>query len=285
MILRRFGNRKKKWWSLGGDGAALAASLNQEKHRFDPLHISLVCHLTPFVDPFLKLTGDNPFTTAQFQIKRFMSPAQIYIGASMRSIPRLKPGIDWEQLNQTPEAMKFQMTQNDVTPVNENFAYELGRFITGQNEIGLIQSIQTGLAFDDNDLRWPRGDSRWHERNLAVDNGYAFSTWAIKVENGVDGNPNPKAFRTLDFTAILDNWVHNLPGVIHPEIMPWDTMLFLAGHDHYIHLRCAPGTVTSLWYICHVEISNTGLRSVNGIMKGFTQIQSSDRTYENMTRI
>lgn len=285
MQLRRFGNRKKKWWGLGGNAATLVVDLNKKRIRLDPLLVSLVCHLTPFIDPFLKLTGDQPFTTVPFQIKKSLSPAQLYVGATLRCEPRLKPGIDWEQLNETPEALRFQLTWHDRDCVAPDWAFEIGRFITKQNEVGLIKSIQTGIAFNDNDLRWPRGDSLWHTRDLSLNNGFAFVKWALMIESVVDGQSDPKDMRYIDMTAITTNWVDNLPGSVHPEMMPWDSMLFLWGQDHAVHWRCPPGSLVSLWMIWNYDGSHdAGIRIASGMMKGYTQIQSSDRTYENMTR-
>jgi hypothetical protein len=167
---------------------------------------------------------------------------------------------------------------------SNNVAYELARFITRKNEVGWIKSIQTELTFENNDLRWPRGDSIWFRRNLGVDEGEVDVTWVIKVEGLPIEDINPKAFRVLSGLSPTD-WINEIPGDVHPEMDAWSEMLFLFGIDHMVHLRCPQSTLVSLWMFRHEDVTADGVLGFSGMVKGFTQVMESDRTYENMTRV
>lgn len=284
MQLRRFGNERDENWGFGGTASDLLSILNiGNENRDDPVDLCFQLSILPFIDPFMAITGDMPLTEFPYEWFETLSPAQYDVCKTLRCEPRPRIGIDWEQLNETPEAIKFQLSNQHWDCIAPQTAFELARFITNQNEAGIIKSIQTGLTFEPNDQRWPRGDSQWHERNLAVDVGEAPCRWAIMIENMVDGQIDPNAFRIIPIAA--GSWfTSQLPGVVHPEIQPWDQMLFLWGIDHCIRLRCPPGSLVSLWCYRRADATDDGVRSLFGMLKGYTQIMSSDRTYENFTR-
>lgn len=285
MKLQRFGNRKTQWWGYGGDAGDLLSMLNVPGgQRPDPVECALNSSMVPFIDPFLKITGNRPLTTLPWEIHETLSPTQYDICKTLRCEPRPRIGIDWEQLNATPEAIRFQMSHRDQDCIAPEWAFEIGRFITKQNEIGIIKSIQTGITFESNDYRWPRGDSLWHTRDLDINVGQADIRWALTVESVQDGQPDPKNFRYIDLTAATTIWVDNLPGSVHPELMPWQSMIFPWGADNEVRLRCPPGTLVSLWVFEPFTTYDPGIRYCSGMLKGYTQIMGSDRTYENMTR-
>jgi hypothetical protein len=164
-------------------------------------------------------------------------------------------------------------------------AFELARFITHKGETGLIKSIQTEINFESNDYRWPRGDSSWFKRELNPGVvGDVRVQWAIKIEGNGNSEPNPSDFRVLTTTTPA-NWISEIPGMIHPEIAPWDEMLFLWGRDHYIRLRCPANCLTSLWVFAYPNVNPTDVWTAGGMLKGQCQIEESEKTYCNMTRM
>lgn len=288
MTLQRFTNKKTSWWGFGGDEGDLflAMALAGDDSGIDLLETLCEWDLVEPVDPFVEISGDFPAVNFSIELYPFISPAVIATCLELNDSDRPRIMIDWEQLNRTPERVQFQLTEKQWHCSGSPRAYEIGRFITEQGKVGIITSIQTELTFEDPQYRWPRGDSRWMERELsaAPEVGEVYCSWAVKVEALPGTRPDPKAFRSPIITTPAQ-WFHELPGVVHPEIMPWDRMLFLWGIDNVVRLTCPPGSLVSLWCYRHEDLTDDGLDTIAGMMKGFTQIQESDRTYENMTRV
>jgi hypothetical protein len=285
MKLQQFSNGKVKFWGFGGGTEEMKSFLTpRNENDFDLLHAICQADIADPFDPFLEVTGDDPIAPFVFFSTPFMSPDSIAVANALDSIPRPKMVIDWEQLENTPEAVKFQITHKHWPCTGFNRAWEIGRFITRKNEVGLIKSLQTELIFENNDLRWPRGDSVWFQRNLGVDEGEVNVTWVLKIEGLPTGDIDPKAFRVMNI-ATPANWISEIPGVVHPEMDPWSEMLFLWGDDHAVHFRCPQSSLVSLWIFRHEDLTADGLEGFGGMLKGFTQVTESDRTYENMTRV
>lgn len=237
------------------------------------------------IDPFLDYTANDPYYAYSVEMTPFASPYEIAVAISLQLFDRPKMAIDWDSLDATPEALKFQITHNYRPCLGPEVIYELGRFITRKNEVGIIKSIQTELTFENDDLRWPRGDSAWHQRTLGANEGGVNCIWLLTIESLPTTDVDPNAFRNLVVTTPAE-WLQRIPGVVHPEIQPWDKMLFLFGYDHGVHFRCPPSSVVSLWvYLQGPEPPTSGIQGFSGLLKGFTQVTGSDRTYENMTRM
>ena len=285
MQLQRFSNGKITHWGYGANENELLQSfLIDEEPTVSIFDAVYLLDIAEFIDPFMEITGDEPADLFSIELSPFISPDEIAVANLLSSEDRTRPRIDWNQLEETPEAIRFQMTEKWWPCAGNNTAYELARFITPKNSIGLIKSIQTELTFDDNSLRWPRGDSLWHTRDFGGDVGEAFCTWVIKIEGLTNIEPNPKAFRTLAITT-PSQWINEVPGTVHPEIDPWDRMIFLWGDDNEVHLRCPANSLVSLWMYRHEDATADGVRGYGGLMKGMTQVQDSDRAYENVTRM
>ena len=284
MKLRQFSNGKEKFWGFGGGLGDMQSILTSTPETdFDLLEVMAKNDMVDPCDPFLEISGDDPVFPFSFLSTPYMSPASIAVAKALGSIPRPGMVIDWEQIDNTPEALRFQFTEKQWVCSGYNTAYELGRFITRKNEVGLIKSLQTELTFIDNALRWPRGDSMWHTRTLGVDRGEVNVTWVIKVEGLPNNDIDPTAFRLFTGLSPTD-WMNEIPGVIHPDMKPWQRMLFLWGSDHDVHIRCPQNSLVSLWMFRHEDLTPDDVFVYGGLMKGFTQITESDRTYENFTR-
>lgn len=285
MQIRRLGNLKSGRWGFVGDGSEMLSMLNITSRVYaDPVDVCLEFDIVPFIDPFLEITGDDSISVFNWKIQNTLSPAKYEICRTLKTDKRPEIGIDWEQLNATPEAIRFQLSNNWIDCSAPQTAFELARFVTRQNEVGLIKTIETGITFDPNDQRWPRGDSLWHTRALDVDVGEAPCRWCVKIESITEGEIDPYQFRALGIT-VPANWLGEIPGMIHPELAPWDQMLFLWGADNAVRLRCPPGSLVSLWVYREPDATADGIRTLTGMFKGVTQIMDSPRTYENITRM
>lgn len=287
MTLQRFTNSKTSWWALSGNDfdLMLSMSLSNNESSIDLFDTLCESDIATFIDPFLELTGDEPFYSFSVQFYPFFSVAASATCYEMEHDDRPPIDIDWEQLNKTPEVLKFQLTQKQWQCRVPQQAYEIGRFITKNSHVGVIKSIETEIIFSDNDIRWPRGDSSWFERQFSVapEIGEVFVSWALKIESiqGVQADPND--FRLLPIVNPAE-WFHEIPGTVHPDITPWNRMLFLWGADHPVHFLCPPDSLVSLWCYREPDAGGDNLWAMGGMMKGFTQIMDSDRTYENLTR-
>jgi hypothetical protein len=288
MKLQRFTNGVNTAWGLAGGLEEMAAllSIPDPNDNLNLMQIIMEGDLVPFVDPFflLKATGEMSINQFAFQIVPALSPAETAVVLFLEREERPVIAIDWQQLNATPEVAKFQITHKWWPCAGFNRAYELGRFFTRKNEIGLITSMQTELTFVPNDQRWPRGDSAWFRRNLDVNVGEVNVSWCLKIEGLPHEDPDPAGFRVVT-VGVPANWINEIPGQVHPEIAPWNENIFLAGIDHFVHFRCPQNTWVSLWVFRHEDLTDDGLWAFAGIMKGYTQIMDSARAYENMTRI
>jgi hypothetical protein len=289
MKLQQFSNGKVNWWGFGGDAAELKHLMNISGDGKDFDLLDPLCSMDmvdPF-DPFLEVTADDPFYVYSVEMSPFISPSELAVAIALQLFDRVKMQIDWDQLNATPEALKFQITHKWHPCWGTQSIAEIGRFITKKNEVGIIKSLQTELTFEDNDTRWPRGDSAWFKRNLGVDVGEVSAKWALTIESLPTEDVDPNDFRVL---AVTDpaQWLNRIPGTVHPEIEPWEEMLFLFGSDHEVHFRCPPSSIVSLWIYLDgpvLPVVDTGIFGYSGMMKGFTQVMGSDRTYENITRM
>lgn len=285
MKLTQFSNGKVKYWGISGDRIDMNAymSLWGDRKPIDLLEKNLIAGFVDAIDPFLTVSGNLPVFDFSFELLPAISPGLIGATALLRTVDRPEIAIDWEQLNATPERLKFQITQKAWVCDVHQHAWEIGRFITQKNEVGIIKSIQTEVSFNDNDLRWPLGDSGWFNRALSADNGQAQISWCLKIETlpmGILEN----GFRNVGIITPAE-WFREIPGVVHPEIEPWYRMLFLWGYDHDVHFICPPNSLVSLWvYQFPIGLVISGIRQLGGMMKGYTQIMESARTYENLTR-
>lgn len=287
--MQRFTNFATDWWGFAGDTADMFALMHAsgDESEIDLIDILCQCDIVQPTDPFLSISGDDPYYRFFVEIYPFPSYAVQLVLCTLELGGRPQIEIDWEQLNATPERILFQLTEKQWHCSGSPRAYEIGRFVTERGRVGIITSIQTELTFTPNDLRWPRGDSSWMERELQTlpdEVGEVFVSWCVKIEALPGERPDPQAFRSPVIT-VPAQWFHELPGIVHPEIRPWSRMLFLHGSDHHVRLTCPPGTITSLWCYRYEDVTDDGLDRIGGCVKGFTQIQESNRTYENITRV
>lgn len=289
MSLRQFTNGLTEWWAFSGNESDIMQlmGLAGDHSSIDLFDVLCESDIATFVDPFVELTGDEPYYTFGVQIYPFISKATVAACLVLNESERPRIDIDWEQLNETPEAVKFQLTEKQWGCNGSQRAYEIGRFITSKTEVGIIKSIQTELTFADNNLRWPRGDSTWFEREFdpgPPQVGEVFAAWALKIEKLPGEGLDPNNFR-IQVVVTPANWFHEIPGTVHPEMTPWNRMLFPWGNDNYTRFRCPSGSLVSLWCYLFQDGGEGGLDRIGGMMKGHTQIMESDRTYENMTRV
>lgn len=232
-------------------------------------------------DPFLRLTARQRGFEPRISILPMIPPWLAYQAKLMRTYNVPAPKIDWDQLERTAEAIQPQITFRVSGCSGDNRAYEIGRFITPPGQVGLIKSIQTAITFEPNDVEWQRGDPQWMSRILAVNTGEVSVSWALMIESLSPANSNPAGFRQRAI-GIPAQWVMELPGALHNDFsMPWSDMLFLWGHDHAVHWRCPANSIVSLWCMKFETTAADGVRDIGGMMKGFTQIAASQRTYEN----
>lgn len=287
-MIRQFSNGATTHWAKAGDACDLADLLliRPRNEDVDLVNILLRFDIAPFIDPFLVISEDAPIGEFWFEETPVFSLAEYVTMLSLDSTP-MPPeiDIDWTQLTETPETIKSQIgwSHRAGDYLEPKTAAEIARFITPFGSAGLITSCQTEVTFDDNDVRWPRGDAAWFERILATGVGDLGLAWILKVEplGSVVQNTTPNR---IAHPATDDVWQSTIPGIVHPEMQPWDKMLFLWGHDHNVRWRCPAGTLVSLWIYRFDDTGAHGLYGFGGMLKGHTQIQRSPRTYENMTR-
>lgn len=288
--LRSVKHGKVSRWFITGDVFELNEYMNEVvPHGQMPIFtLNILAGITPAIDPFLEVTGDDPFDEFIWETFPAASPSMLAIATVLTEEPRPQIAIDWDQLEATPEAVRFQLSSKTWDCFTETVAFEIGRFITRENETGLIKSIQTEIAFEPNDFRWPRGDSRYYQRELDATPGSEVGLcrikWALKIESLGSTDPDPTAFRVESLVSGA-TWISELPGMVHPELAPWEGMRFLWGHDHYVRLRCPANSLVSLWVYAYNQATTSGLWVASGMLKGQTQIQESERTYCNMTRM
>lgn len=288
--LRSVKNGKVSRWFLTGDVFSLNEYMNEvvPQGQLPLFTLNILAGITPAIDPFLEVTGDDYFNEFVWETFPAASPSMLAIATVLTEEPRPQIAIDWEQLEATPEAVRFQMSHYALECFDAGIAMELARFITNRNETGLIKSIQTEITFESPDYRWPRGESVYFKRELDTTPGSEVGDcriqWCIKMESLGSTDPDPTAFR-INTLLTPANWISELPGMVHPEIAPWEEMLFLWGRDHYIRLRCPANSLVSLWVYCFPQATQTGLWTASGMLKGQTQVQESERTYCNMTRM
>jgi hypothetical protein len=293
MHLRKFSHGMVDQWSMSTDVFGLLAfmDLAVDKLQMDLLTWNVLAGMSDAIDPFLEVTGDDPFFSSSFELFPAASPDILALGFVLNLNERSQIAIDWEALNDTPEAVKFQISHRwqraCFAPLS---AWELARIITPTNSVSIIKSIQTELTFANVIYRWPRGDSSYHKRELDATPGSEVGSvdvqWAVKVES-LENNPIPSTdgFRQQAIINV-NQWLQETPGGPHPEIAPWEEMLFLWGADHYVRLRCPPNSVVSLWICFRGPIAKTtGTWACGGMMKAQTQMLSSCRTYHNMTEM
>lgn len=290
-FLRSVTNGKVSQWYLSAGESDLWEYMDDvvPQGQLPLFSLNILAGIVPAIDPFLEVTGDEPFDTFNWDTFPAASPAMLAIATILQEEPRPRIAIDWEQLDATPEAVKYQQSFHTFDCFDAGIAIELARFITNENELGLIKSIQTEITFAGNDYRWPRGESVYFARELDTTPGSEVGDcrieWCIKVESIAGIAPDPTEFRFNSLIATPAEWISYLPGMVHPEIGPWDRMLYLWGCDHYVRLRCPSNSLVSLWVYCYPQATATGLWVAGGMLKGQTQVQESERTYCNITRM
>lgn len=235
---------------------------------------------------------DDPFT---IELSAFdvADPRALAMAARMETAPRVQFEVDWDQLERTPELMRFQDSFHtwhfsSACPGLQN--HELGKFIVQKNEVGIVCNIQTGLnmldvVFDQAaplGWNWPHGDPFYYTRQVLYSTagpGYPAPVcmWHLRIERLDPLGMDPKTWRTYppDF----------LPGSPFEKLPQWDEMRFMYGKDHFVHLVVPENSLLSLWFQRLGDPAiDTPVRDVSGILQGFTQAQGSPRTYENLTR-
>lgn len=286
MKLAKFPRGKTEQWFLGADTSELVNFLDGSvpEGQIDLILWNVIAGISEPIDPFLAVTGDEPLFAAAYEMYPAASPDLLLVGLALTTTKLTAPQIDWMQMDRTPEAVRFQLSQHVTPCFGPDYAFELARIVTPDNHFSLIKSIQTGLMFDDPQFRWPRGDSMWHTRTLDIGPpvvGQLAVEWAVKIES-LELISTLDVFRVIPVT-VPANWISETPGVVHPEIEPWQQMLFLWGCDHYIRLRCPPNSVVSLWV--YFITSATGVEEASGMLKAQTQICGSERALRNIAEM
>jgi hypothetical protein len=290
MSLRKFSNGKTDRWSIAGDTVSMNEYMTKEQDsdEMDLIKWNVFAGISEPIDPFLEILGNEEMNPFYWETFPAASPAMLAIAVLLGSSERPEIEIDWPQLDQTPEAVKFQISHNWVDCFNPGFAYELARITVPGNEAGLITSLETELTFEDPSYSWPRGDSSYHKRLLDATPGSEVGDlhvqWCIKIE-GLQLNPMMDSLFRIVSSVGPVNWISKLPGIIHPEIGPWNENLFLLGKDHFVHLRCPANSVVSLWINYYPTLVATGVWAAGGIMKAQTQVQESRKTFDNFARM
>lgn len=288
MKLQKFPHGLIEQWSLGADIIEFKEFIHSARteNNVDLVLFSVLAGISETIDPFGRITGDEPFFSSSFEMFVAASPDILLTGLALNTTDRNCPEKDFMDMDKTPEAVKFQIShRREQACFGPTTAWELARIITPSDHMSIIKSIQTGLTFEDNAQRWPRGDSAWHMRTLAAGVGELDISWCVKLESlaAIDVE-NPYEFRAQAIISDPD-WLSELPGVIHPEIAPWNEMLFLWGHDHYIRLRCPANSLVSLWVYFRGPALGGGALSASGMLKAQTQIVNSDRAFHNVTEM
>jgi hypothetical protein len=288
MKLQKFSHGLTNQWALGADINEFRNYINSLKvdNTVDLVVFNVLAGICEPIDPFLKMTGDEPLFTTSFEMYEAASPDILLISMALQSLDRNLPEIDWMEMDRTPEAVKFQIShRREAGCFAPTTAWELARIVTPSDHYSIIKSIQTELTFADNTMRWPRGDSGWHTRTLGAGIGDLDVSWCIKVESLAAANvENPFQFRAQAI-GMAANWLTEIPGIIHPEISPWDEMLFLWGRDHYVRLRCPANSLVSLWIYFRDPALGGGALSCAGMLKAQTQIVNSDRALNNISEM
>lgn len=289
MKLQKFPHGLTSQWSLGANideyRAYIEDSVSDES-TVDLVVFSVVAGICEPIDPFGRILGDEPLLMPSFEMFTAASPDLLLVSFALKTKPRKTPEIDWFEMDQTPEAVQFQIShRREQACFDPTTAWELARIVTPVDHYSIIHAIQTELTFEDNDIRWSRGDSAFHTRDFGGGIGQLDVSWAIKLES-LDAvtNQNPYAFRAMAITTPA-NWLNEIPGSIHPEIAPWNEMLFLWGSDHFIRLRCPANSLVSLWIYFRDPALGGGALAAAGMLKAQTQIINSDRAFRNITRM
>lgn len=288
MRLQNFPHGKTSHWSLGCNTLELEKYLADAvpEGQIDLVMMNVIAGICEPIDPFGKITGDKPFFNATYEMHSAASPDLLLVSLALKTVDRTVPQIDWMEMDRTPEAVRFQLSQNVTPCFAAEYAFELARIVTPDNHYSIIKSIQTGLTFEDAAYRWPRGDSVWYTRQVDAGPpivGELHVEWAIKVESR-QLISTLSAFRVLPIT-VPANWLSEVPGIIHPEMEPWEQMLFLWGRDHYVRLRCPANSVVSLWIYFRTPVGSDGAGEASGMLKAQTQICNSCRAFKNITEM
>lgn len=246
--------------------------------------------LPPMPNPFAP--QKDPFV---FEVQTFSvgDPRGVNMAKQMKSSPRKQFSVDWDQLERTPELMRFQDSAHtwhfsSACPGLQN--HELAKFIVQKNEVGFVCNIQTGLNMMDDVFNqaaplgwdWPNGDPFYYTRQVLYSTagpGYPAPVcmWHLRIERLDPLGMDPKTWRTFppDF----------LPGSPFEMLPQWDEMRFIYGQDHFVHFVVPENSLLSLWFQRLGDpLVDTPVRDISGILQGFTQAQGSPRTYENLTR-
>jgi hypothetical protein len=288
MKLQKFPRGLTHQWSVGADINEFREFIHEARteNTIDMVVFNVLAGISEPIDPFMRVLGDEPLFASSFEMFTAASPDLLIVGELLQTSKRCNPQIDWLEMDKTPEAVRFQIShRREAGCFGPGGAWELARIITPSDHISIIKSIQTELTFEDNDFKWPRGDSGWHTRTLGAGIGDLDVSWCIKLESLAAINvENPYQFRAQAITVYAD-WLSEIPGIIHPEIAPWNEMLFLWGIDHYVRLRCPANSIVSLWIFQRAPVLGGGVLSAAGMLKAQTQIVNSDRAWANITEM
>ncbi len=228
---------------------------------------------SPIKDPLIPYDPNR----INWEGREIPNPRIIQALEGKKLLPRAQFQIDLDQMYLTPEVLRYQENAHNVMSpgLPDGFLYlpyELARFITPQESIGVVRTVETDIEWEDPLIRWPRGDAMFHTREGVL------CHWYLRLESYDPSNPpNPYAYRDPVFPP------NELPGVPFPPLPEWDEMRFLWGGYNPVYFILPPASILSLWIGFYSKSCNTPLRSVTGRLTGFTQAQSNMRAYQNVT--
>jgi hypothetical protein len=186
--------------------------------------------------------------------------------------------IDFDQMWQTPERIYYQENAKSRTSIDlplgfeTNAPYEIARFFTPEQRIGVVRTMETSLTFYDDALRWPKGDGLWMTRyNVAC-------TWYLRIEPYDPTHPlDPYNYRGPIVLPV------QIPGVAWRDLPQWVEMRFLWGDYCPVYFIVPPASLLSLWISFEVGSAMTDVREIAGRFTGYTQAQANDRARRNVT--
>lgn len=193
-------------------------------------------------------------------------------------IPRREYQIDFDQMWMTPERIYYQenaRTRKSFDLPNGfawNAPYEIARFFTPQERIGVVRTMETMLTFNDDAIRWPKGDGTFHNRYGV------YTTWYLRIESQDPSNPlDPHFYRGPLFPP------DELPGTAWNELPEWYEMRFLWGDYCPVYFITPPNSLLSLWIKFEIDSCDLAVQNIAGRFTGYTQAQSNMRAFRNVT--
>ena len=227
---------------------------------------------TPITDPYRGIDPDRII----WEGRELPNPRIYRTLENMRPTPRREFEVDFDAMYKTPEVLVYQ--ENAHTVMNSGpggflyLPYEIARFITPEERIGVVRTMETDLTWEDPLIRWPRGDAVFQTRYGIL------AHWYLRLES-YDPNdpPNPYAYRNPAMPPEL------LPGTPYGPLPQWDEMRFLWGGYNPVYFIIPPNSILSLWMGFYTKSYNLPLRSISGRFTGFTQAAANCRAYQNVT--